>query len=37
MVADPEGHFWSFGQTLKVMSHDEMAAAAPGITVSDRL
>ncbi len=37
MVADPEGHFWSFGQTLKVMSNEEMAAAAPGITVRDRL
>jgi uncharacterized glyoxalase superfamily protein PhnB len=37
MVTDPEGHFWSFGQTLKVMTNEEMAAAAPGITVSDRL
>jgi uncharacterized glyoxalase superfamily protein PhnB len=37
MVADPEGHFWSFAQSLKVMSNEEMAAAAPGITVRDRL
>lgn len=37
MVADPEGHVWSFGQTLKVMSHAAMAAAEPGVTIKDRL
>jgi uncharacterized glyoxalase superfamily protein PhnB len=36
MVADPEGHVWSFGQTLKTMSNDEMAKAG-GVTVRERL
>lgn len=37
MVADPEGHVWSFGQVLKVMSHADMEAAEPGVTIKDRL
>jgi uncharacterized glyoxalase superfamily protein PhnB len=30
---DPEGHFWSFGQTVRVVSNEEMAAAS-GLRVS---
>lgn len=30
MVADPEGHVWSMGQTLEAMSFDEMATAGGG-------
>ena len=26
-AADPEGHIWSFGQTVRVVSDEEMAAA----------
>jgi uncharacterized glyoxalase superfamily protein PhnB len=37
MVADPEGHVWSFGQTLRPMSHAEMEKAAPGVTIRERL
>jgi uncharacterized glyoxalase superfamily protein PhnB len=36
MVADPEGHVWSFGQTFKTMTNDEMAKAG-GVTVRERL
>ena len=36
MVADPEGHVWSFGQIFKTMSNDEMAKAG-GVTVRERL
>jgi uncharacterized glyoxalase superfamily protein PhnB len=25
--ADPEGHTWSFGQTLELMSHEAMTSA----------
>jgi len=35
-ATDPEGHDWSFGQTIKVMSNDEMAQAG-GMAVRDRL
>jgi uncharacterized glyoxalase superfamily protein PhnB len=31
-AVDPEGHVWSFGQTVKVLSHQEMAEQ--GIVVS---
>ena len=37
MVADPEGHIWSFGQTLKDMSFDEMKAAGGRIDIRERL
>lgn len=33
---DPEGHDWSFGQTFKVMSNEEMTKAG-GLSVRDRL
>jgi uncharacterized glyoxalase superfamily protein PhnB len=33
---DLEGHVWSFAQTVKVMSNDEMAKAG-GVVVRDRL
>ena len=37
MVADPEGHVWSFGQTLKEMSFDEMKAAGGRMEIRERL
>ncbi len=37
MVADPEGHVWSFGQTLKQMSFDEMKAAGGRMDIRERL
>ncbi|HEY1449232.1 MAG TPA: VOC family protein [Caulobacteraceae bacterium] len=36
MVADPEGHVWSFGQTVKEMTFDEMAKAG-GVPVRETL
>jgi len=33
---DPEGHFWSFAQTLRVMSNEEMAKAG-GVAVLEHL
>lgn len=36
MVMDPEGHVWSFSQTIKVMTYDEMAKAG-GRPVRDHL
>ena len=36
MAADPEGHIWSFGQTAKAMSLEEMTAAG-GVSVRERL
>lgn len=33
---DPEGHIWSIGQTVQVMTRDEWAKAG-GVTVRDRL
>jgi uncharacterized glyoxalase superfamily protein PhnB len=36
MAMDPEGHFWSFAQTFKVMSNEEMAKAG-GVAVLERL
>jgi uncharacterized glyoxalase superfamily protein PhnB len=36
IAADPEGHIWSFGQTIKVMTFDEMATAG-GETIRERL
>jgi len=33
---DPEGHFWSFAQTIKVMSNEEMAKAG-GVAVLEHL
>jgi uncharacterized glyoxalase superfamily protein PhnB len=35
-VADPEGHMWSFGQTISQMSNAEMAEAG-GVAVRERL
>jgi len=36
MAMDPEGHYWSFAQTFKVMSNEEMAKAG-GVAVLERL
>ena len=36
MVLDPEGHVWSFGQTVKEMSFAEMSKAG-GVPVRERL
>ena len=33
---DPEGHIWSFGQTFKVMTNEEMGQEG-GMTVRERL
>ncbi|MEP6967332.1 MAG: VOC family protein [Pseudomonadota bacterium] len=35
-AADPEGHVWSFGQTVKAMSLEEMTAVG-GVSVRERL
>jgi len=37
MVADPEGHVWSFGQTIKEMSFDEMAEAGGNVAIRERV
>jgi uncharacterized glyoxalase superfamily protein PhnB len=37
MVADPEGHVWSFGQTLQEMSFDEMKEAGGRMEIRERL
>jgi len=37
MVADPEGHVWSFGQTITDMSFDEMAKAGGQVEIRERL
>ena len=34
---DPEGHMWTFAQTIEVKSNAEMEAALPGIKISDAL
>lgn len=36
-AADPEGHVWSFGQTVKQMTSDEWDAAIPGLKTKTRL
>ena len=36
-AADPEGHIWTFGQTLKTMTYAEMEAASDGARVQERL
>ena len=36
IAMDPEGHHWSFGQTFKAMSNEEMAKAG-GVAVLERL
>jgi uncharacterized glyoxalase superfamily protein PhnB len=36
IAADPEGHIWSFGQTLHVMSNEEMARVG-GVKIVERL
>jgi uncharacterized glyoxalase superfamily protein PhnB len=36
IAADPEGHIWSFGQTLHVMSNEEMAKVG-GVKIVERL
>jgi len=36
MAIDPEGHVWSFSQTLKAMTYEEMSAAG-GRPVRERL
>lgn len=35
-VFDPEGHFWTFGQTMRALSNDEMEKASPGLKVEGR-
>ena len=35
-VADPEGHIWSFGQTVAEMSNEEMAKAG-GVAIREKL
>ena len=37
MAIDPEGHIWSFAQTIKVMSFDEMSQARGGRPVREQL
>ena len=37
MAVDPEGHIWSFSQTLKVMAFDEMNAAGGRMEIRERL
>jgi uncharacterized glyoxalase superfamily protein PhnB len=36
-AVDPEGHIWSFGQTVQVMTPGEWDAAMPGIKTTSRL
>ncbi|MGH7023413.1 MAG: VOC family protein [Caulobacteraceae bacterium] len=36
MVMDPEGHMWSFSQTIEAMSYDDMAKRG-GVKVRERL
>ena len=36
MVMDPEGHVWSFSQSIKAMTYEEMAKAG-GVAVRDHL
>jgi len=36
MAVDPEGHIWSFAQTFKLMTNEEMSAGS-GLTVRERL
>jgi len=36
-AVDPEGHVWSFGQTVKQMTPEEWDAAMPGIKTRTRL
>ncbi len=35
-VFDPEGHFWTFGQTMRVLSNADMAKASPGLKVEGK-
>ncbi len=37
MVMDPEGHVWSFSQTIKAMTFDEMSEAGGGMKVKSHL
>ena len=37
MAVDPEGHVWSFSQTIKDMSFDEMAKAGGHVDIRERL
>jgi uncharacterized glyoxalase superfamily protein PhnB len=36
-AADPEGHIWTFGQTLKAMTNAEMEAASGGARIRETL
>jgi uncharacterized glyoxalase superfamily protein PhnB len=36
-AVDPEGHIWSFGQTVKQMTPEEWDATTPGIRTRTRL
>ncbi|HKE46105.1 MAG TPA: VOC family protein [Steroidobacteraceae bacterium] len=36
-AADPEGHIWSFGQTVKEMTPEQWETAMPGIKTKSRL
>jgi len=37
VAVDPEGHIWSFGQTFKAMSNEEMSKAGGGVEIRERL
>ena len=37
MAVDPEGHVWSFSQTIKEMSNEEMAKAGGHVEIRERL
>jgi uncharacterized glyoxalase superfamily protein PhnB len=34
---DPEGHMWTFAQTIELKTNEQMEAALPGIKISDTL
>jgi uncharacterized glyoxalase superfamily protein PhnB len=36
-AADPEGHIWSFGQTVKAMTVEEWQGSVPGMKVRTRV
>lgn len=37
MITDPEGHMWTFGQTIRTMTFDEMAKAGGHQDIRERL
>jgi uncharacterized glyoxalase superfamily protein PhnB len=34
---DPEGHMWTFAQTIELKTNEQMEAAAPGLKITDQL